>query len=71
MEEDDATDDFFMCLREKAAKCEYVPLKDELIQDKIDFGITNEGTCHHLLREHDLILNTAIETCCTLERTDL
>uniref|UniRef100_A0A8C5MQE6 Reverse transcriptase/retrotransposon-derived protein RNase H-like domain-containing protein n=1 Tax=Leptobrachium leishanense TaxID=445787 RepID=A0A8C5MQE6_9ANUR len=69
-EEGESFDKFVTRLREKAATCEYGALKDELIRDKIVLGIASESARRRLLREHDLTLNIAIETCRTAELTD-
>uniref|UniRef100_A0A8C5Q7G7 Gypsy retrotransposon integrase-like protein 1 n=1 Tax=Leptobrachium leishanense TaxID=445787 RepID=A0A8C5Q7G7_9ANUR len=69
-EEGESFDNFVTRLREKAATCEYGALKDELIRDKIVLGIASESARRRLLREHDLTLNIAIETCRTAELTD-
>lgn len=69
-EDCESIDRFVTRLREKAASCEYGSLRDELIRDKIVLGITSESTRRHLLRKHDLDLQTAIEICRTAELTD-
>uniref|UniRef100_A0A8B9JE72 ribonuclease H n=1 Tax=Astyanax mexicanus TaxID=7994 RepID=A0A8B9JE72_ASTMX len=69
-EEGEPIDSFVTRLREKAATCEYGELKDDLIRDKIVLGIADENTRRRLLRERQLTLNSAIDTCRMAELTN-
>ena len=70
-EDGESIDSFVTRLREKAATCDYGALRDELIRDTIVLGITDEGTRRRLLRERDLTLALAVETCRAAELTDI
>lgn len=70
-EDGESIDSFVTRLREKAATCDYGALRDELIRDKLVLGITDEGTRRRLLRERDLTLVLAVETCHAAELTDI
>uniref|UniRef100_A0A673W9M9 Gypsy retrotransposon integrase-like protein 1 n=1 Tax=Salmo trutta TaxID=8032 RepID=A0A673W9M9_SALTR len=70
-EDGESIDSFVTRLREKAATCDYGALRDELIRDKLVLGITDEGTRRRLLRERDLTLVLAVETCRAAELTDI
>ena len=50
-------------LRLKARTCEFGPLTDELIRDKIMCGIKSDQVRGRLLREPDLSLQKAIDIC--------
>ncbi|CAC5392126.1 unnamed protein product [Mytilus coruscus] len=52
-----------MDLKNKAKPCEFEHLSDGLIRDRIVCGIQNEGCRARLLREADLTLAKAIDTC--------
>lgn len=57
-------------LRRKSENCEFGTMKDDLIKDRIVCGIRNGALRQRLLREHDLTLTQAIDTCRTAEITE-
>lgn len=50
-------------LKHKAKDCEFGDLTDSLIRDRIECGIKDDNVCARLLREEDLTLQKAIDTC--------
>jgi hypothetical protein len=60
-------DRFLNRLRERIATCKYTALENEMLRDRIVFGITNNDTRERLLREKDLDLDKAINICRTSE----
>ncbi|CAC5390157.1 unnamed protein product [Mytilus coruscus] len=56
-------DSYVTDLKNKAKPCEFEHLSDGLIRDRIVCGIQNEGCRARLLREADLTLAKAIDTC--------
>ncbi|CAG2201421.1 unnamed protein product [Mytilus edulis] len=56
-------DSYVTDLKNKAKPCEFEHLSDGLIRDRIVCGIQNEGCRARLLREADLTLVKAIDTC--------
>lgn len=69
-EEGETIDAFVTRLREKAATCEYGPLKEQLIRDRLVLGITDEDARRRLLRGKDLTLAMAVDICRTAEIMD-
>lgn len=70
-EDGESIDIFVTRLREKASTCDYGALRDELIRDKVVLGIANESTRRRLLRERNLTLVEAVETCRAAELADI
>lgn len=64
-------DAFLNDLRILSSDCEFGQLKDSLIKDQIVCGINNKKTKDRLLREPDLDLTKAINTCKAAEQTDI
>ncbi len=50
-------------LKTLARKCKFGTLHDELIRDRLVCGIHNDNIRTQLLKERNLILNSAIEIC--------
>lgn len=57
-------------LRNKAQSCRFGDLQEELIRDRLVCGILNDGMRKLLLRDKELTLAKAIETCQIHELTD-
>ena len=66
-EQDESFDQFLNRLRELAATCNFGTLEEEMIRDRIVIGIRDNRTRERLLREPDLKLERAIDTCRTNE----
>ena len=66
-EQDESFDQFLNRLRELAATCNFGTLEEEMIRDRIVIGIGDNRTRERLLREPDLKLERAIDTCRTNE----
>ena len=62
-EQGETIDQYATVLRTLAASCEFKDLKDGLIRDRIVCGITNQSLRERLLREADLTLEKALNTC--------
>lgn len=63
-------DSYVTDLRMKARSCEYGDLKDSLIRDRIVCGLKSDAVRSRLLRDSDLTLEKAIETCRAAESTE-
>ena len=66
-EQDESFDQFLNRLQELAAMCNFGTLEEEMIRDRIMIGIRDNCTRKRLLREPDLKLERAIDTCRTNE----
>ena len=66
-DQDESFDQFLNRLRELAATCNFGTLEEEMIRDRIVIGIRDNRTRERLLREPDLKLERAIDTCRTNE----
>ena len=62
--------DFVSDLRVKAQTCEFGPLQEEMIRDRIVTGHNNNGVRKQLLKETDLDLAKAIQICSIQELTE-
>ena len=60
---------FVADLRTLAASCEYGNLKDELVRDRVVYGINNDNVRFLLLKEKKLTLERAVELCMLNERS--
>ena len=56
-------DHFLLDLRHKAKHCEFSGLHDSLLRDRIVAGVNNDSLRVRLLRDTNLDLKSAIETC--------
>ncbi|KAJ8889489.1 hypothetical protein PR048_008988 [Dryococelus australis] len=63
-------DTYLAELRKKSETCEFGALGDDLIKDRIVCGIRDNTLSQQLLREHNLTLIQAINTCRSVEVTD-
>ena len=63
-------DTFLSSLRTLAKSCNYGPLRDSLIRDRIVMGIRDEPTRKRLLHDEKLTLDTCIRMCRAYESTD-
>ena len=54
----------------KAKTCEFLTLKDSLMNDRIMLGIISQRVRERLLREDDLTLQNAMNICQAAEATD-
>ena len=59
----ETVDQWVTDLRTRAATCEFGDQRDMIIRDKIVFGTSDERTKERLLREADLTLQKALDTC--------
>lgn len=70
-EDNETVDVFVYRLRKLIATCTYGNLSDEMLRDRLVFGIVNEATRKKLLTTSNLDLNTAITMCQLDEQTDI
>lgn len=56
-------DRFVTKLRQKSKDCEFGPIDNDMLRDKLVFNITNTSLKERLLRENDLSLHRACEIC--------
>ena len=61
---------FLADIRTKAAQCDFGDLQDELLRDRIVSGIRNDNVRKQLLRNSDLTLAKAIQTCQIYESSE-
>ena len=61
--EGETFDSFLMSLRQLSHSCEFGPLQDDLIRDRIVCGIRDESVRKRLLQEANLTLARCITTC--------
>ena len=61
-------DEYLARLRRLASTCSYHQLEDEMIRDNIVYGIQDDSVRARLLREKDLKLPSAIDSCRASER---
>ncbi|KAF5282886.1 hypothetical protein FQR65_LT14189 [Abscondita terminalis] len=66
--ENESFDEFLTVIRNLAKTCEFEKLHDELIKDKIIFGIRSEQVREKLLTENNLDLDKAITICKSSEQ---
>jgi hypothetical protein len=60
---EETIDSYVTDLKHKAKDCEFGDLTDSLIRDRIVCGIRDDNVRARLLREADLTLEKAIDTC--------
>jgi hypothetical protein len=68
--QEETFDSYLAGLRKLASSCDYGNLEDEMIRDNIVYGITSDSVRAKLLREKNLTLEGAIDTCRSSERAD-
>ena len=61
--EDETFEQFITDLKTKAATCNYGALKDSLIQDQVVVGIKDTKLKEKILRDANLTLDGAIQSC--------
>ncbi|CAG4931717.1 unnamed protein product [Colias eurytheme] len=66
--EDEVFNEFLIKIKTQASKCEFNNLLDEMIKDKIVFGIRSNQVREKLLTEENLDLTKAITICKTSEQ---
>lgn len=66
--EDEQFNEFLTRIKTQASKCEFINLLDEMLKDKIVFGIRSNQVREKLLTEDKLDLNKAISICKTSEQ---
>ena len=66
-DEDESFDQFLNRLQELMTTCNFSTLEEEMMRDRIVIGIRDNRTHERLLREPDLKLERAIDTCRTNE----
>lgn len=66
-EPNESFDRFLHRLRQRASTCKYDTLEAEMLRDRIVIGIENNDVRERLLRENELVLDTAINICRTTE----
>ncbi|XP_044760803.1 uncharacterized protein LOC123318253 [Coccinella septempunctata] len=66
--EDEQFNEFLTRIKTQASKCEFDNLQDEMLKDKIVFGIRSNQVRETLLTEDKLDLNKAISICKTSEQ---
>ena len=69
-QDNDNFDTYLSRLRKLAKTCNYGPLQDELIKDRIVVGIQDNSVCKRLLQEESLTLNRCIDICHAAESTE-
>eukprot|EP00731_Ephydatia_muelleri_P020491 Em0013g218a len=62
-------DQFVTALRLIAKDCDFKLLEDDLIRDRIVCGTNSDRVKEHLLREHDLTVDKAINICRSTEES--
>ncbi len=67
--EDEPIDKWVKDLRTMANNCEFDNQEDNLIRDKIVFGVRDSRVKERMLRETDLTLEKAVEICRAAEST--
>ena len=68
-ETEESFDAYLTALKALAKTCNFGSLKDELIRDRIVYGIRDTGTRKKLLQEAGLTLQRCIDTCRSAETT--
>ena len=66
---EESIDQFVTALRLIAKDCDFKLLEDDLIRDRIVCGTNSDRVKEHLLREHDLTLDKAINICRSTEES--
>ena len=67
----ESVDTYIAALRALAKTCNYGPLEDDLIRDRIVVGIRDNSLRQRLLRDPKLTLQSCINTCRTSESSSL
>ena len=67
---DEAIDDYVTDLRIKARDCNFGPLHDEMIRDRVICGIISEQLRSRLLRQGDVTLDKVLEICRSHETSE-
>ena len=68
-QDSESVDQWATDLKRKASHCEFGSQSNDMIRDKVVFGIQNQGVKERLLREADLTLEKALDICRTSETT--
>ena len=66
---DESVDHFVTELRNRARECEFGPLTESLIRDRLICGIKDDNVRRRLLRETDVTLKAALDVCRANEAT--
>ena len=70
MQQDEPVDHFVNSLKKKIKACEYpAEMTDEILRDKIIFGVNDPAVKERLLRENDLTLKKTLDICRASEQS--
>ena len=70
IQQDEPIDHFVTTLKQKIKSCEYpAAIVDDMVRDKLVFGVRDDTVKERLLRENDLTLNKALGICRASEQS--